>query len=155
VKVEVPLVLYSSSRPGYELGRNAVPTQVVDGWIEDVKSQGVVSILCLLAGDQLSLYAGLPGGLLAYYKAKGLAVGHVPAKDHASPPLSTAQLAEVGQAFSALPKPVLIHCSAGIDRTGLAVQHLKLALHEGLPTQPAKERGPTKQKADQHKTNAA
>lgn len=148
MKPEVPLILYSSSRPGYELGRNPVPPQVVDEWIEDVKSQGVVSILCLLADDQLRLYAGLPTGLLAYYRAKGLTVGHVPAMDHASPPLSAAQLAEVEQAFSALPKPVLVHCSAGIDRTGLAVQHLKLVLQEGPPTQSAKDREPAKQRTE-------
>jgi protein tyrosine phosphatase (PTP) superfamily phosphohydrolase (DUF442 family) len=135
MKTEVPLVLYSSSRPGYELGRNPVPPQVVDEWIEDVKSQGVVSILCLLADDQLRLYAGLPTGLLAYYQAKGLAVGHVPAKDHASPPLSAAQLAEVEQAFSALPKPVLVHCSAGIDRTE-SVRWYRMSAQGGVCARP-------------------
>ena len=125
MKTEIPRVLYSSSRPGYEFGRNPVPRQVVDEWLSEVQAEGIASVLCLLSDDQLSLYAGLPGGLLAYYRAKGLTVGHVPAKDHASPPLSAAQLATVEKVFATLPKPVLVHCSAGIDRTGLAVQHLK------------------------------
>lgn len=126
MKTEIPLVLYSSSRPGYDFGRNAkVPRRTVDEWLEGVQTVGIASVLCLLSDDQLRLYASLPGGLLEYYRAKRLVVGHVPAKDHATPPLSDAQVAEVEKVFAELPKPVLVHCSAGLDRTGQAVEHLK------------------------------
>lgn len=136
MKTEIPLVLYSSSRPGYDFGRNAkVPRRAVDEWLEGVQTEGIASILCLLSDDQLRLYARLPGGLLGYYRAKGLTVGHVPAKDHATPPLSAVQEAEVEKVFGELPKPVLVHCSAGLDRTGQAVAHLKSKLQGvGKPT---------------------
>lgn len=137
MRTEIPLVLYSSPRPGYDFGRNAkVPRRTVDVWLRGVQTEGIASVLCLLSDDQLRLYASLPGGLLEYYRAKGgLKVGHVPVKDHATPPLSAVQVAEVEKAFTELPKPVLIHCSAGLDRTGQAVEHLKSRLKE--PKEPA------------------
>jgi len=62
--------------------------------------------------------------LLSYYRAKGFAVGYVPVRDHRRPPLDDKQLDDVWQAYQKLPKAVLVHCSAGCDRTGPAVEHI-------------------------------
>ena len=82
---------------------------------------GVRSIVCLLADDQLAYYAALPSGLLETYRSSGFEVGHVAVPDHLSPPIPRKSLEEVGRLFDALAHPVLVHCSAGIDRTGAAV----------------------------------
>jgi len=122
----VPNILARSPRPGY-------PTQLVEqasvaDWIEEVSSLGIKSIICFLAEDQLGFYSKLPDGLISYYRESGFNVEHIPARDYQSPPLGEGELARVWQAYKDLPKPILVHCSAGLDRTGLAIQHIQRQL---------------------------
>ena len=126
IRKEIPDLLFATSRPGYDYGSNAqVSPEVVSQWIAEAKSVGAKSIICLLNEQHLKLYAGLPVGLLQAYRNAGFEVGHVPVVDHQRPPLSDTELKAVEKHFHELPKPALIHCSAGIDRTGAAVRHLK------------------------------
>ena len=126
IRKEIPDLLFATSRPGYDYGANApVLLEVVSQWIAEVKNSGAKSILCLLNEQHLKLYGGLPTGLLQAYRDAGFEVGHVPVVDHQRPPLSGNELEAVEQFFNELPKPVLIHCSAGVDRTGAAARHLK------------------------------
>lgn len=124
-------VLAGSSRPGRYLGpRVAVPEKVVRDWINAVRSQGISSIICLLDEEQLLLYRQQASDLLTLYREGGFHVIHEPVRDHSEPPLTDSQLDRVLDAFHALPKPVLIHCSAGIDRTGAALAYIQQRLAE-------------------------
>jgi protein-tyrosine phosphatase len=119
----IPDKLYRASRPGYSGGgKKAVGMGEVQRWIESAQSLGVISIICLLAEEHLCLYPD--GDLLGIYRAVGFEVRHIPVTDHRRPPLTPQQLAEVLRAWQELSRPVLIHCSAGIDRTGAAVKHI-------------------------------
>jgi protein-tyrosine phosphatase len=119
----IPGKLYRSARPGYDGGR---PTPVGSGqiqmWLEAAQSAGVASIICFLSDEHLRLYPD--GSLVDIYRTAGFEVRHVPVTDHKRPPLSAEELAHVLAAYRELPKPVLVHCSAGIDRTGAAIRRL-------------------------------
>ena len=115
-----------SSRPGYTPGEErAVPLAAVEAWLGDARRAGVRSVICLLGDDQLPLYAGaLPEGLVARYRAEGLEVAHIGVRDGLTEPFTEEQLDKAWASFETLPKPVLVHCSAGHDRTGRVVRHI-------------------------------
>lgn len=121
-----------SSRPGYVPGEErAVPLAVVEAWITEAQAAGVRSVICLLGDDQLPLYAeALPEGLLGRYRAAGFEVAHHGVRDGLTEPYTAAQLDEAWASFRRLPKPVLVHCSAGYDRTGRVVRHIQGRLEE-------------------------
>ncbi len=119
----IPGILAKSARPGRELGRDLkVPKPVVDSWIEKVKTMGIKSIICLLEKEQMEyFYEDLPRDLLSYYRENGFEVAHIPLSDPEKDPrgwkVLEKNLEKTWQAFQSLPKPVLVHCSAGKNRS--------------------------------------
>jgi protein tyrosine/serine phosphatase len=116
----LPELLAKSSRPGYPK-KEGISKKVVDEWIESVRAMGVRSIICFLSDHQLAFYSDLPSGLIQYYRDAGFDVAPIPEEDYKIPPLSEEGVREAVAAFERLQKPVLVHCSAGRSRTGMAV----------------------------------
>ena len=127
----LPELLAKSPRPGYP-GREGTSKEVVDEWIENVRAMGVRSIICFLSDHQLAFYSDLPSGLIQYYRDAGFDVAHIPEDDYKSPPLSEEGVRESVAAFERLVKPVLVHCSAGLARTGMAVDAIRVNEGEQL-----------------------
>ena len=115
--------LIRSERPGYP--DHDVGAAAVDTWIAQARAAGVRTILCLLGEKQLAYYSRLGnGGLLGRYRDAGFAVVHRPVCDHMTPPVPADVLARIPSDFLEAKLPLLVHCSAGIDRTGAVVRHL-------------------------------
>ena len=118
-------VLAQSQRPGYPVDRPS--RNKVEEWANAVLGMGIKSVLCILDYTQLAHYDRLNlkgGGLFGYYRLLGLIVEHIYAEDYKTPPLSIEELGLAWAAFQRLERPVLVHCSAGKDRTGAAIVYI-------------------------------
>ncbi len=112
--------LARSERPGYP--SRYVEKDIVLLSIEYWKSLGIRSVICLMTGDELLYYPDTEGDLIDLYHANGLIACVIPVENHKEHPLNESEMLAVWKAYQAVEKPVLIHCSAGKDRTGAAVR---------------------------------
>lgn len=119
-------------RPGYGLHHAVVSLEIVSEWIVGIKAIEAQSVICLLNQPELEWYSHLPGGLLGIYQAAGLKAVGIPVPMDPGV-LEAKHLKQLEQAFIQLPKPVVIHCHAGLVRSGAAVAHL-VANHDRLTT---------------------
>jgi protein tyrosine phosphatase (PTP) superfamily phosphohydrolase (DUF442 family) len=123
----IPNVFVCSQRPLRDHpqfgGRRPLTVEakpLVIEWVNRIEQIGISSIICLLEDAQLERYYGSrmelhEDGLLRYYQSRGFNVRHYPLTDYKRP--SQKAMEEILRFFDDLPKPVLLHCSAAIDRT--------------------------------------
>ena len=125
--------LARSQRPGYP--KDKPSSSVMKDWRETVLSLGIRSVICIMDQNQVDKYNGIDNigdGLFSFYKENGLTVHHMNVEDYKKPPLNESEVELVLKAYSELEKPVLIHCSAGKDRTGKAVASITGSDNFGL-----------------------
>jgi len=128
----IPGQLARSPRPGRSAAGDVQADPVaVDTWLVRARAHGIRSVICLLSQEQLALYGCLPQGLLTRYREEGFEVVHIDVEDAQWPPLQPAHVEQVWRAFVSLPKPVLVHCSAGLWRTGHAIEVILGRLEQG------------------------
>lgn len=118
----IPQKLARASRPGFPA--NEVAAQEVDSWISRAKWLGIRSVICFLNDEEIEFYYGSSGiDLLEYYRRAEFHVSRCPAEDHLIPAANERCMSLIIEALQQLPAPWVIHCSAGTNRTGIAVNH--------------------------------
>jgi hypothetical protein len=117
--------------PRYAGSRVRLPADtivLIGEWTERVRAGGIKSILSLMHDGDLDCYAGLDLGaanLIEHFRMQGFTVAHHPYEDPAHKGSSAeerrATLLRIRPialaSYDSLPKPVLIQCSAGQDRS--------------------------------------
>lgn len=126
IEWSVSRVLARAPRPGFP--KSTVSRVEVEDWVREARSLGICTVLCLLSEPELGTYAtalAVVGGLLGFYRSRGLAVRHVPVEPGRDPAVTEQQLAELVNVFKASQKPVLVHGSANDARTNAAIDKLE------------------------------
>jgi hypothetical protein len=102
--------------------------RLIEEWVELLQVEGIRSILSLMHDRDTDCYRSLSlgaGDLFAYLESHGFIIARHPYEDPAHKRTTEAQArrlltqirSEALRSFDQLPKPVLISCSAGQDRS--------------------------------------
>jgi len=113
---------------GSSLNLDPDATPFIFEWSMLVQIEGIKSIICLMYQSEIDLYNRLDLGaenLIEFYKQQGFDVAHIPWEDPAHSKTSWDLVSkkleiirrDALNAYDKLEKPVLLHCSADIDRS--------------------------------------
>jgi len=123
IKWVIPQQLARSPRPGDK--HLPAMKKEVSAWIKQAKAMGFRSVISLLSNAEMfECFSYAKINLLDCYREAEFEVSHFPISEHGSPPESASLLAQIEKSYRSLPKPCLVHCNAGIARTGIVVDYL-------------------------------
>lgn len=113
--------LYRSPRPGYP--KKTVSTANLNAGMREFKKHEITDIFCLLTDGEYFKYFGKD--LIKQYRNNGFAVHRYPIPDFGVPRVDFAyRIARDLDNTLRVNKRTVVHCSAGMGRTGLAINCL-------------------------------
>lgn len=108
--------VFGAPRPGYPLHR--VPPAAVDEWLAFMRAHAVQRVVCLLMPEQLSYYDDLPGRYRTHFGAERVRLAPIPDLYLAERATLTEGILPFLADADRQGERVVVHCSAGIGRTG-------------------------------------
>ena len=108
--------VYGASCPGWH--STVERSDAVEEWIAFMQDRGIERVLCLLSGSQLDRTEASTGRYVRAFGGEN--VEHVPIADHHLADVETldTQILPFIEESVATERPVVVHCLAGIGRTG-------------------------------------
>jgi len=109
--------IFKGKRPGYP-SRKKIPTEVVENCAKKMKDQGITDVFVFLNDKELDLY--YDNILFPVYEKNGLVIHHYPIEDFSVPSIEMARefVVDLDNTIKN-GGSALLHCSAGIGRTGI------------------------------------
>jgi protein-tyrosine phosphatase len=108
--------VFGAPRPGYPL--HEVPPAPVAQWLAFMRAHGIQRVVCLLTPEQLAYYDDLLGSYFAHFGADRVRCAPIPDLVLADRVALTGGILPFLMEADRAGERVVVHCSAGIGRTG-------------------------------------
>ena len=106
-------LMFTAERPGHypTPGKNGVPTNIVEHWIQFMKSKGIRNVLIIMDDNEFDVYEI---DLKEFYESHGLKVFHIPFSSNESYP----KIMNLLEDLNSKGEKVVSHCTGGKGRCG-------------------------------------